>query len=141
MSSQDTARTPITLVTPNLSEPVYSGTGTGQTFLDKLDMRTRLLLAGLSVAVLAVSALVLYFSYLVSPQKLTTADTVQPQQNIGGDSPTRASVEPLAPFASSNLEKSNTSAFEEANSFPRRSTVDPLMETLASHRRGRRQRR
>ena len=73
MSSQDTARTPITLVTPNLSEPVYSGTGTGQTFLDKLDMRTRLLLAGLSVAVLAVSALVLYFSYLVSPQKLTTA--------------------------------------------------------------------
>ena len=117
MSSQDIARTPITLVTPNLSEPVYSGTGTGQTFLDKLDMRTRLLLAGLSVAVLAVSALVLYFSYLVSPQKLTTADTVQPQQNIGGDSPTRASVEPLAPFASSNLEKSKNLAEQSLSSY------------------------
>jgi hypothetical protein len=62
MSSQNTARAPITLVTPNLSEPEYSGTGTGESFLDKLDMRTRLLLAGLSVAVLAVSALVLHFS-------------------------------------------------------------------------------
>ena len=117
MSSQDTARTPITLVTPNLSEPEYSGTGTGQTFLDKLDMRTRLLLAGLSVAVLAVSALVLYFSYLVSPQKLTTAETVQPQQNIGGDSPTRASVELLAPFASSNLEKSKNLAEQSLSSY------------------------
>ena len=117
MSSQDTARTPITLVTPNLSEPEFSGTGTGQTFLDKLDMRTRLLLAGLSVAVLAVSALVLYFSYLVSPQKLTTADTVQPQQNIGGDSPSRASVELLPPFASSNLEKSKNLAEQSLSSY------------------------
>ena len=117
MSSQDTARTPITLVTPNLSEPEYSGAGRGQTFLDKLDMRTRLLLAGLSVAVLAVSALVLYFSYLVSPQKLTPADTIQPQQNSGPDSPTRASVELLAPFASSNLEKSKSQAEQSLSSY------------------------
>ncbi len=117
MSSQDTARTPITLVTPNLSEPEYSGTGRGQTFLDKLDMRTRLLLAGLSVAVLAVSALVLYFSYLVSPQKLTPADTIQPRQNSGPDSPTRASVELLAPFASSNFEKSKNLAEQSLSSY------------------------
>ena len=106
MSSQDTARRPITLVTPKLSEPEYSGTGRGQSFLDKLDIRTRLLLAGLSVAVLAVSALVLYFSYQVSPQKLTPLDTIQAQQNSGPESQVRANGELLAPFASSNFEKS-----------------------------------
>ena len=117
MSSQNTARAPITLVTPNLSEPEYSGTGTGECFLDKLDMRTRLLLAGLSVAVLAVSALVLYFSYLVSPQKHTPPDAIQLQQNIGLDSQTRANVELLAPFASSNLEKSKNLAEQSLSSY------------------------
>ncbi len=117
MSSQDTARRPITLVTPKLSEPEYSGTGRGQSFLDKLDIRTRLLLAGLSVAVLAVSALVLYFSYQVSPQKLTPLDTIQAQQNSGPESQVRANGELLAPFASSNFEKSKNLAEQSLSSF------------------------
>ena len=117
MSSQNTARAPITLVTPNLSEPEDLGPGGSQSFLDKLDMRTRLLLAGLSIAVLAVSALVLYFSYLVSPQKLPPTDVMQLQQNTGPDSQIRANNELLAPFASSNLEKSKNLAEQSLSSY------------------------